>query len=702
MRALIRRLLPNLVFMAVLLATIAVYWPGLSGGFLFDDYPNIVENHGVQPTDASVSSLVRAALSSPSSQFKRPLASLSFAANYLATGLDPYWMKLTNLVIHLLNGLLVFLLARALLVVAGSSVATEAAPTDAGGRAGITAALIAGGWMLLPINFTAVIYVVQRMESMANLFVLLGLVGYVAGRLRMRAGRIGNGRRGLLLCLASLTIATLFGLLAKETAVMLPLYAFLIEWIVFRFRAPPQAVAAGGSGRPDRRVIALFAVLLLLPLVIGLIWLLPGLFHPGRWATRDFTMGTRLLSEARIVTDYVAWTFFPTPGALSFYHDDFPISTGVLAPWTTLASMLFLAGLAGLMMWMRKRRPLVALGIALFLGCHLLTGTVLPLELIYEHRNYFASFGLLLAIVPYLAAPPRTDHASVGAPPVRDAFSPPDEEPSHTKYAPAENAHTQAGRTSLPLDNSQPFALPRYTLLAGLLLSWAALTALTAYAWGNPLRLAEDLAARAPQSPRAQYELGRTYIIYSHYKPDSPFTRLAYAPLEKSAALPNSSILPEQALIFMNARMHLPLKDAWWDSMTAKLKANKPGVQDESSLGALTQCAREGNCDLPADRMMGVFMAALSHPNPRPRLLATYGDYAWNVLKDHDLGERMTEEAVQAKPGEPAYRITLVRMLAAQGRKTEANEALKQLEALNIGGRLDNRLDELHALLGTD
>ena len=90
MRASTRRLLPNLIFVTAILATIAVYWSGLSGGFLFDDYPNIVENRGVQPPDASLPSLVRAALSSPSSEFKRPLASLSFAANYLATGLDPY------------------------------------------------------------------------------------------------------------------------------------------------------------------------------------------------------------------------------------------------------------------------------------------------------------------------------------------------------------------------------------------------------------------------------------------------------------------------------------------------------------------------------------------------------------------------------------------------------------------------------------
>jgi hypothetical protein len=66
-----------------------IYSTGLSGGWIFDDYPNIVDNQGVQPSEASIPALVRAAMSSPASEFKRPLASLSFAANYLASGLQP-------------------------------------------------------------------------------------------------------------------------------------------------------------------------------------------------------------------------------------------------------------------------------------------------------------------------------------------------------------------------------------------------------------------------------------------------------------------------------------------------------------------------------------------------------------------------------------------------------------------------------------
>ena len=682
------------LLLASIVLTIAVYSSGLSGGYIFDDYPNIIDNHGVQPHDASVPSLVRAALSSPSSEFKRPLASLSFAVNYLASGLDPFWMKLTNLVIHLLNGLLVFLLARALLLSAskGNSTGTE----NQHRRVSMTAALIAGGWMLLPINLTGVLYVVQRMESMANLFVLLGLIGYVAGRRRMLQAVLANdddiahGRhsstlRGLMLCVFSITVLTAVGILAKETAVMLPLYALLIEWMLFHFKTP--------TGTRDWRIFALFLLVLVLPAVFGLAWLLPSILKPETWAARDFTLRTRLLNEARIVADYIRWTLLPTPHALSFYHDDFHISTGLLTPWTTLGDIALLAGLTALMMWLRLRRPLVALGIALFFGCQLLTGTIIPLELIYEHRNYFASFGLLLAIVPLLAAPGKYSVAANGT--SRKTLPGPSR--ARALMQPEEGLDQQDERAGI---SALPMALPRYTLLTGLMLCWTVLTALTAHAWGNPLRLAEDLAARAPQSPRAQYELGRTYIIYSRYDPASPFTRLAYAPLEKAASLPGSSILPEQALIFMNARMHLPLKDAWWVNLNAKLKAHKPTVQDESSLAALTQCAHEHHCDLPQDRMLDAFLMALTHPDPDARLLSDFSDYAWNVLNDRTLGQRTIEQAVLSDPDEPAYHVTLIKMLAAQGQMDQARNALRQLQSLNFGGRLDAQLAELRALPG--
>jgi hypothetical protein len=198
--------------------------------------------------------------------------------------------------------------------------------------------------------------------------------------------------------------------------------------------------------------------------------------------------------------------------------------------------------------------PLAALGLALFFGAHLLTGTILPLDLIYEHRNYFASFGLLLALVPLLTAP--EGQAS----------------PQHSAQGPSPGVQTQAAAWRGTL----PYARLRHGLLAVLLLSWTMQTALGAYIWGSPSRLTLTLAERAPQSPRAQYALGLGYSIYSQYNPSSPFVPLAYEALERAARLPKSSILPEQALIFLNARMHMPARSAWWDSLLAKLRAHAP------------------------------------------------------------------------------------------------------------------------------
>lgn len=629
-----------LAFSLLLALAIGIYCLGLHGPFLFDDYPNIVDNAGVRLHDASIASLVRGALASPASDFKRPLSSLSFGLNYLATGGDPFPMKITNLVIHAVNGVLVFLFARILLTLAGTASPRTSNPS-------FVAALLAGSWLLLPINLTSVLYVVQRMESLANLFVMLGLVGYTSARARMQASDVA---RWPLLALVSVSACTVLGLLAKETAVMLPMYAFLVDVCLFRFRSLHRRKAFVTL---DLRVVAAFAALLFLPMIAGVCWLLPGLLNPDGWVTREFTLGTRLLTELRVVLAYIGWTLVPTSDALSFYHDDVVVSTGFFHPWTTAVAAFALTALGVVAYVARHRFMLVTLGILLFASCHVLTGTILPLELVYEHRNYFASMGLLVAVVPVLASS----------------------------------------------TNGSPWPLVRYVLLAGLMLLSAAQLAQTAIAWNNPVSLAQELAQRAPRSPRAQYELGRTYIIMSQYDPASPFTPLVYAPLEQAIPLPGSSILAEQALIFFNARMGRTVKDAWWDSLIEKLRRNKVSVQDESALGSLAECLRIGRCDLSRQRMMLAFMAALDHRDPSARLLAMYAEFAWNSLDDHDLGLRAAQDAVKARPGEPAYRVTLGRMLAAMGRLPEAQAQARALAGMSVGGSLDDDVASLQALI---
>ncbi|MGF6493020.1 hypothetical protein ABIE56_001177 [Luteibacter sp. 621] len=618
-----------LMLVGLLLTTIA-YAPGIAEVWMFDDFPNIVDNQDVQPQEADLSHLLSAALSSPSSEFKRPLASLSFAANFLVSGLSASAMKATNVAIHLANGLLLFLVLRRLFRGDEDDEATR--------RGAVTAALAACVWMLLPINLTAVLYVVQRMESLANLIVLMGLYGYIRGRQRM----LHDGR-GFVLASLSLVLATGLGILAKETAIVLPLYAAIVEWLVFR---GSEAPFSSGKPRIDRRVLALFFFVLVLPALAGSAKFLPVMFAGKTWAPRPFTMSERLLSELRIVVDYIAWTWLPTPSSLSFYHDDFVISRGWLTPWTTLASAGLLAALATLAWSQRRRRPFIALGIAVFFACHLLTATIIPLELIYEHRNYPASMGLALVFVCALRGSPR--------------------------------------------DLGPPLASrPMATLIISIALAyWGALTMYTASRWSHPATLGLELANRAPDSPRAQYELGRTMIILSHYDSASPYAARVEAPLKRAAALPGASILPEQAIIFFQARMHRPIDPELWISMKRKLSEQPVRIEDESALMALSSCKLQDLCDLPTDQLVGTYLAALSHPNPRARLLASYADLAWFAMRDRTLGYRMIQDAVATEPSEPAYRVTAAQRALALGYRQDAAEQLDALRRMDFGGRL--------------
>src|SRR5690606_31298496 len=164
---------------------------------------------------------------------------------------------------------------------------------------------------------------------------------------------------------------------------------------------------------------------------------------------------------------------------------------------------------------------------------------ILPLELIYEHRNYFPSLGLLLAMVPLLA----------------DALPAP--------------------------------ARPRRALLALLFVWWTALTAWTAWSWGDPLRLAADLAVRAPDSARAQFGHGYALLQASGYVPGSPLLVESFSVLERASAMPDSSILPEQTLILTRALLGEPVPARWWDRLVAKLGERAPNSEDVDALGAL-------------------------------------------------------------------------------------------------------------------
>ena len=204
-----------LAIAVVLLLTALVYARGLFGGFLFDDYGTIVDNGVLRNIDGSGVRWLAAILSSDSGVLRRPLSMLSFGIDYYLFGLSPFAFKAVNLLIHLVNGLLFYALARRLTPRLSPSIDESAT------RA--IALVAVAFWLLHPLNVGSVVYVVQRMNLLAVLFILAGLLVYANGRARML-----RGEPGLVRAIGGLLVFGLLSVLCKENGALIVAYALVI------------------------------------------------------------------------------------------------------------------------------------------------------------------------------------------------------------------------------------------------------------------------------------------------------------------------------------------------------------------------------------------------------------------------------------------------------------------------------------------
>ncbi len=365
--------------------SVAIYANSINVPFVFDDSQNVAFNEHIQLQDLSWDGIYAAAFRSPSPS--RPVANLSFALNYYFS--DDGFLRgihVVNILIHVANGLLVYFLCLTWLSFASgkSEQDTELATLVARHRAvALVSALL---FVVHPVQTQSVTYVVQRMTSLSVMFYLIALMLYFAGRVRW-------GRPKCYLWWTASLVAWGLALGCKQIAITFPLVVILSEWLlVSKSKIAP---------RVDYRRWFWFFV----PVIVGvtiafvLFCFLLG-WNPieeltSHFSKREFTTVERLWTQARVVVFYLSLLFFPYPSRLNLLHDIFP-PINELVVLGTLASVLILVVILGWGAYFSRRQPLLAFCIFWFFIQLLIESTVIPLEMVFEHRLYLPAVGVFL------------------------------------------------------------------------------------------------------------------------------------------------------------------------------------------------------------------------------------------------------------------------------------------------------------------
>ncbi|MDT8382980.1 MAG: hypothetical protein RRB22_01040 [Gammaproteobacteria bacterium] len=358
-------LLVAATFLGLLALTWMVFQPAIPGFFMLDDFDNLGTLRPVNDIE-SLRGYLRDGQAGP---LGRPISKLSFLLDDNAWPSQPGGFKRTNLLLHLLIGIVLFIAGRQML-----------RPFTSTAGADWLALTIMALWLVHPLQVSTVSYVVQRMTQLSTLFVVIG----VALHLQLRLRNPNPNSRAMVWMTLSLGLSTLLAVLSKESGILLAVYLLVVEFTLLAHLPTNRAFIWWRRTFIVFPSVALVAYLAYLPRWIG------------SYQTRDFTLLERVITQPVVLLDYLSSLFSMRVSGLGLFHDDFPIYSSLLQPMALFSALVITVALIGAIRY-RLHRPLLSFGALWFLGGHLLESTTVSLELYFEHRNYLPIFGPLLA-----------------------------------------------------------------------------------------------------------------------------------------------------------------------------------------------------------------------------------------------------------------------------------------------------------------
>jgi tetratricopeptide (TPR) repeat protein len=371
----------------IIAAGIILYANTYEVPFYLDDFNNISDNRAIQITELSFENLVYAGTRSPLP--RRPIANISFALNYYLGGSEVFGYHLVNMTIHIIAGLVLFLFFRLTLKTPALELRYRYSEFIA-----FWAVIL---WFAHPIQTQSVTYIVQRMNSMAAMFYVLAFWFYVKARFSIKW-------KSSVCYYAGTAFSWLLAMGCKEIAATLPFLLFLYEWIFFQ---------KGDIAWLKRKAPYLMGLIIILLLAV--------IFYLGSepwnnilqgYGVRRFSLMERVLTQFRVMFFYISLLLLPLPGRLGLEHD-FVHSTTLFQPITTMISLCGVTVLVIYAFMRGKRQPLLSFSILWFFGNLVIESSVIPLEMIFEHRVYLPSMFFFLPVCAMVLQPEEVKRISV-------------------------------------------------------------------------------------------------------------------------------------------------------------------------------------------------------------------------------------------------------------------------------------------------
>jgi protein O-mannosyl-transferase len=360
-RAGIDRRLRLLFALGPALLAFLLYFNALNNPFVYDDHHTVIDNASLVDPSQIKGVLLHMRF--------RPLVNLSYAVDYSIWQLNPFGYHLTNLILHLVNIPLCYLLFLAFIGDARRK-GLLPAPSKPEENDFSSAAFLSLIFAIHPMLTEAVGYVSARSELLCGCFFLVSF-------LLFRRGIVESKRRWFL----PATVAWLFSLATKEVGAMLPLLLLLYDRLLL-------TESKGGN----RRLWNLHFPLLSIVAAGGCLRLYSYIWVEASGA--GSMLWQNLQTQFGVVWRYMAMLLVPVGQSITHHISE---SDQTFRFWPLIAGVLLL-GVVLLALKMRRRYGMHAFGFLGFLIILLPTSLIPLAEPMAEHRVYLASILFFLGV----------------------------------------------------------------------------------------------------------------------------------------------------------------------------------------------------------------------------------------------------------------------------------------------------------------